>query len=106
VQKLFEHANTANEFAFAIFRRLGAGAYERIAVLAPNAQSYGDTTVSPKATYTYRLRATNNVGASDWSNEAAAATWPLWRSRHSVNRPLGATTMPPGASSQASIAGP
>jgi hypothetical protein len=66
--------NSYNEFAFAVYRKSGADDYVRIAVLSPNTEAYSDTTASPNTTYTYRLRATNNVGASDWTNEVSATT--------------------------------
>jgi probable HAF family extracellular repeat protein len=66
--------NSSNETAFAIWRRSGADPFTRIAVVAPDVTTYSDPTVSPATSYTYRVRATNNVGASAWSNEAAATT--------------------------------
>jgi fibronectin type 3 domain-containing protein len=66
--------NSSNETAFAIFRKAPGGDFVRIATCAPNTTTYADTTASPAKTYTYRLRATNNVGASAWSNEPSATT--------------------------------
>jgi probable HAF family extracellular repeat protein len=63
-----------NETAFAIWRRVGAGAWSRIGVTPPNAVSYADLSVSPGTSYTYRIRATNNYGASAWSNDAPVTT--------------------------------
>jgi fibronectin type 3 domain-containing protein len=63
-----------NEFAFAIFRKAPGGDFVRIAVTVPNATAFTDTSVNPTTTYVYRIRATNNVGASAWTNEATATT--------------------------------
>jgi streptogramin lyase/fibronectin type 3 domain-containing protein len=68
--------NSLNETAFAVWRRTGAGAWERIAVCVPNVRSYADTSAIPGTNYTYRIRAIGVGGASDWTNEAAATTPP------------------------------
>ena len=39
-----------------------------------NATTYEDTSVSGDTTYTYRIRAVNDVGPSDWSNEVIVVT--------------------------------
>lgn len=61
-----------NETGFALLRRLEPGLYARIAVVGPNTTSYTDKSVSPKTTYRYILRAINDSGGSDWSNESRA----------------------------------
>jgi WD40 repeat protein len=66
--------NSMNETAFAVWRRIGAGAWVRIAVCAPEVRFYSDTSTSAGTTYTYRVRAIGVGGASDWSNEAGATT--------------------------------
>jgi fibronectin type 3 domain-containing protein len=66
--------NSSNETAFAIFRKAPGGDFVRIAVCAPNATSYPDNTASVGTTYVYRLRATNNLGASAWTNEVTVTT--------------------------------
>jgi hypothetical protein len=63
-----------NEFAFAIFRKAPGGDFVRIAVTVPNATAFTDTSVNPTTTYVYRIRATNNVGASAWTNEPSVTT--------------------------------
>jgi uncharacterized protein DUF642/fibronectin type III domain protein len=60
---------SGNETAFAVWRRTETEDWTRIAVLPPNSTTYLDTTVSSGVAYTYRVRAVNNQGASDWSNE-------------------------------------
>jgi hypothetical protein len=66
--------NSTNETAFAVFRKEGAGVWSRIGVTAPNTVAYADTSVTGGRTYTYRVRATNNEGASAWSNEVTVVT--------------------------------
>src|SRR6266568_8736087 len=62
--------NSDNEFAFAVWRQSGGGAFGRVAVLAPNTTSFTDTGLTPGTPYTYEVRAINNAGASPWSNQA------------------------------------
>jgi titin len=66
--------NSANETAFAVWRKNSSGVWGRIALLAPNTIAYADTSVTPGTNYTYRVRAGNNVGVSAWTNEAAVTT--------------------------------
>ncbi len=62
--------NSNNETAFAVWRSAGGGAFGRIAALPPHSTSYTDTAVSAGTSYSYEVRAINNVGASPWSNQA------------------------------------
>jgi hypothetical protein len=56
-------------------RKTGTGGtYAQIATLSANVGSYSDTTVLDSTTYFYRVRATNAVGDSAYSNEASATT--------------------------------
>jgi hypothetical protein len=66
--------NSSNETAFAIFRKDSSGVWSRIGLVAANTTVYVDTTAAAKTTYTYRVRATNNQGASAWSNEVTVTT--------------------------------
>jgi len=66
--------NSSNETAFALWRRTGAGSWVRVAVLGPNVTTFSDTSVSASTTYTYRVRAINNGGASAWSDEMTVTT--------------------------------
>lgn len=69
--------NANNETGFKVERKIGAGGtYSQIALLAADATSFPDTTVSGNTTYFYRVRATNTGGDSDYSNEASATTPP------------------------------
>ncbi len=66
--------NSSNEDGFRIERKTGTGAYAEITTVGPNVSSYSDMSLSASTTYTYRVRAYNTVGNSDYSNEASATT--------------------------------
>jgi probable HAF family extracellular repeat protein len=68
--------NSSNETAFAIWRQTGDGAFGRVGVVAPHTTHFTDTGLTPNINYTYEVRATNNVGASAWSNPATVALLP------------------------------
>lgn len=63
-----------NETGFDLWRSSGEEEWQRITVLPPDTTSYVDGGLSRNTRYNYRLRAENDSGASDWSNEARAAT--------------------------------
>lgn len=63
-----------DEGGFEIERRTGPAAYALLATLSANATSYADDAVASGTAYTYRVRAFNMAGNSEWSNEASAAT--------------------------------
>lgn len=64
-----------NETGFKLERKTGAGGtFAQIATPAANATSYSDTGRTPNTQYYYRIRATNAVGDSSFSNEANATT--------------------------------
>src|SRR5207249_4193982 len=65
-----------NETAFALWRKRGSAARPRIAVVVPNTTRYTDTAVAPGVAYAYRVRATNNSGASVWTNEVGGTALP------------------------------
>ena len=59
---------TAN---FVIERKTGAtGTYARIATTGPGITTYADSTVTTGTTYCYRVKASNALGDSGYSNEA------------------------------------
>jgi subtilisin family serine protease len=68
--------NSDNESGFKIERCTGAGCtnFTQIATASANATSYSNTGLSESTTYTYRVRAHNAGGNSDYSNESASAT--------------------------------
>jgi serine protease AprX len=65
---------SGNETAFAIWRKGGGSDWTRIAVVAPNVTRFTDPTLAPNSAYSYRVRATNNDGASAWTNEVSMTT--------------------------------
>jgi hypothetical protein len=66
--------NASNEEGFRIERRTGAQSFVEIAAVGPDTTSFSDTGLAPATTYTYRVRAYNSAGSSDYSNEASATT--------------------------------
>lgn len=66
--------NSTNETNFEVQRKTGAGAYVTIATLAAGVTTYANTGLTSATAYTYRVRATNAVGASAYSNESTATT--------------------------------
>jgi probable HAF family extracellular repeat protein len=66
--------NSTNETAFEVYRRTGSGAYALVSVLAPDTTFFVDTTVSPTTTYTYEVRAANDLWASAYTNAATVTT--------------------------------
>jgi hypothetical protein len=64
--------NSTNETGFAIERKTGTGTYSQVRTSAAGATSYTDTGLPAGTTYTYRVRAFNDVGNSLYSNEQAA----------------------------------
>jgi autotransporter-associated beta strand protein len=82
--------NSADEIAFLIERSLNNITFGQIAMTAPDATSYVDTSVAPDTTYYYRVRGTNLAGFSDYSNVATTTTTPLpnsltWRGGAAAN---------------------
>jgi transcriptional regulator CtsR/regulation of enolase protein 1 (concanavalin A-like superfamily) len=68
--------NAPNETGFKIERKTGAGGtYAEITTVGANVTSYNDTGLSDTTTYYYRVRATNAIGDSSYSNEANATTF-------------------------------
>ncbi|MBI3940339.1 MAG: DUF11 domain-containing protein [Acidobacteria bacterium] len=66
--------NSGDETAFILERKVGlSGSYTAVQTLAANATGYLDRGLTALATYYYRIRASNDIGASDYSNETNAA---------------------------------
>ncbi|MDO9535639.1 MAG: fibronectin type III domain-containing protein [Bacillota bacterium] len=63
-----------NETGFKIERKTSTGAYSQIAAVAANSTSFLDTGLTAGSTYTYRVRAYNAAGDSNYSNEATVFT--------------------------------
>jgi len=68
--------NAINESRFEVERCLGAGCadFVRIGVRGANTTTFSDAPLEPGTVYSYRVRAGNSGGTSDYSNVAAAAT--------------------------------
>jgi hypothetical protein len=62
------------EDSFDVERKVGAGAYSKIATNPFNSTIYLDSAISPSTTFTYRVRAVNTDGPSGYTNEAAVTT--------------------------------
>ncbi len=70
--------NSENEQGFLIERKTGSGGtWSQIAQTSQNIAQYQDTGLSANTTYFYRVRAYNQGGNSDYSNEANATTHEL-----------------------------
>ena len=63
-----------NETGFEVQRRTGSGSFTTVETTDADATDWTDSGLSECTTYTYRIRAVNAAGASDWSNEASATT--------------------------------
>ena len=66
--------NSENEKGFKIERKTSAGDFQQIVVVGANITAFADTGLSSGTTYTYRVRAFNDGGNSDYSNTAEATT--------------------------------
>ena len=67
--------NADNEDHFVVERKEAGGTYSAIETsLAPDTESYSDTSVSAETTYYYRVKATNSIGDSTYSNETTITT--------------------------------
>jgi hypothetical protein len=63
-----------NELGFTLQRKTENGDYSTIATLTENVTSYTDTGLTANTSYYYKIRAFNNFGTSDYSNEVMAKT--------------------------------
>src|SRR2546426_1098685 len=80
--------NATNEDGFRVERAPGGTtSFAEIATVGSNATSYQSTGLTPGTSYSYRVRAYNAVGPSDYSNTATATTL-------SVPTKLGFTVQP------------
>ncbi|MBT8395509.1 MAG: hypothetical protein HKO65_14200 [Gemmatimonadetes bacterium] len=66
---------STNEDRFELERKPAAGgSWNQIGMPGADATAFGDTGLHPNTTYTYRIRACNEVGCSDYSGEAETTT--------------------------------
>jgi fibronectin type 3 domain-containing protein len=65
---------STNETRFEIERSTAGRAFQRVATVAANSASFADAGLKARTTYTYRVRACNQLGCSAPSNEASATT--------------------------------
>ncbi len=67
--------NALNEAGFAIERQdPSTGQWSQIKTVGANVTTYTNTGLSPATSYSYRVRASNSVGYSDYSNVATGTT--------------------------------
>ncbi len=66
--------NSDNESGFKIERSTDNVNFAQINIASAGSLSYSDTSVSPSTTYYYRVRATNIIGDSVYTNTASATT--------------------------------
>jgi hypothetical protein len=66
--------HSAGESGFRVERRVGAGSWTALNLLAPDVAAYADTTVVEETTYQYRVLAYDAAGDSAPSNTASATT--------------------------------
>jgi len=67
--------NSTNESGFKIERCQGAGCTNFAQIATTAANTFSNTSLSPNTTYSYRVRAYNGGGDSDYSNIAQATTF-------------------------------
>lgn len=63
-----------NEKGFIVERKTGSRGFTKVATLSANTTTYTDRNLASGASYTYRVKAYNDVGESDSSNEVTART--------------------------------
>ena len=68
--------NSSNEDGFRIERKVGGGSFEFLVNKSSGDTSHQDTGLVSSTTYTYRVRAYNGDGDSDWSNDASNSPLP------------------------------
>lgn len=64
-----------NEQGFTIQRRVGTGSFSDIATVGSDTIGYKDISLTRNTTYTYRIFAFNEAGASPFTNELTLTTW-------------------------------
>jgi titin len=72
---LFWTDNATNEDGFIIESKRESGNYSQLTILDRNTETFSHLPVSSSTTYSYRVRAYNFIGMSDYSNPASATTF-------------------------------
>jgi subtilisin family serine protease len=67
-------ANATGDDGYKVERKISGGSFTEIGTLPPRSSSYTDGSLTPNTTYTYRVKAYNNISESFFSNEASATT--------------------------------
>lgn len=75
VIKLSWQDNSYNQAGFIVERRTDSGSYETIGNVEKGIQSYTDSSVTAGHSYIYRVRASNSLGRSEYSNEVTISGW-------------------------------
>ena len=66
--------NASCEDGYKVERKISGGAWTEVISLQPDSSSFTDIGLTPNTTYTYRVKAYNNIADSLYSNEAFAKT--------------------------------
>jgi subtilisin family serine protease len=66
--------NSSGEDGFRIERRIGNGSFAEIAIVATNSTAYDDPSINDGTSYSYRVRAYNDIAESSYSNEVMIVT--------------------------------
>lgn len=66
--------NASDELGIRVERATGSGAFQLLTTLPADTTSFTDSSATLLTSYTYRVRATGEGGASDFSNEALVTT--------------------------------
>ena len=66
--------NSSDESSFKIERRTGGGSFSQISTVGSNVTTFADSGLNASTTYTYRVRANNSAGDSQYTSEASATT--------------------------------
>ncbi len=63
-----------NEESFVIERMISGGTFQELQTMGANSTSFSDTGLTASTEYTYRIKALNSAGDSEWSETATAST--------------------------------